>query len=124
MPTQPNQWETVKSLFEAAVEVDSAQRPTWLAERCQDASVRAEVERLLAEYDEAGAFLSSPALGNSLSPRPDLPIRRFDEGDLLAQRFRVIRFLAAGGMGEVYEAEDLELRERVAIKTIRPEILA
>ena len=27
-------------------------------------------------------------------------------------------------MGEVYEAEDLELREHVAIKLIRPEVLA
>jgi len=124
MPTQPDQWETVKSLFEAALELDSAQRPKLLAERCQNASVRAEVERLLAEYDEAGAFLSMPAMGSSLSPEPDAPIQRLVEGDLLAQRFRILRFLAAGGMGQVYEAEDLELREHVAIKTIRPDILA
>ena len=40
-------------------------------------------------------------------------------GDLLAGRFRIVRFIARGGMGEVYEAEDLELRERVALKTVR-----
>jgi tetratricopeptide (TPR) repeat protein/tRNA A-37 threonylcarbamoyl transferase component Bud32 len=34
----------------------------------------------------------------------------------------VIRFIARGGMGEVYEAEDLELAERIAIKTIREDI--
>jgi eukaryotic-like serine/threonine-protein kinase len=45
-------------------------------------------------------------------------------GDLLANRFRIIRFISKGGMGEVYEAEDLELRERVAIKTILPSIAA
>lgn len=43
-------------------------------------------------------------------------------GERLAGRFEVVRFLARGGMGEVYEATDLELNERVAIKTIRPEI--
>jgi tetratricopeptide (TPR) repeat protein len=43
-------------------------------------------------------------------------------GQTLAGRFRVCRFIARGGMGEVYEAEDLELGERVALKTIRPEI--
>jgi eukaryotic-like serine/threonine-protein kinase len=43
-------------------------------------------------------------------------------GDLLCDRFRIVRFLAAGGMGEVYEAEDRELREAVAIKTVRPHI--
>ncbi|NTV80297.1 MAG: serine/threonine protein kinase, partial [Candidatus Aminicenantes bacterium] len=34
------------------------------------------------------------------------------------------RFIARGGMGEVYEAEDLELRESVALKTVRAEIAA
>src|SRR6266850_1593583 len=43
-------------------------------------------------------------------------------GRLLAHRFRIVRFLAKGGMGEVYEAEDLELGEHVALKTIRQDI--
>jgi serine/threonine protein kinase/TolB-like protein len=34
----------------------------------------------------------------------------------------VIRFIAEGGMGEVYECDDRLLGERVALKTIRPEI--
>ena len=48
--------------------------------------------------------------------------RTFDAGDLVSGRFRVVRFIARGGMGEVYEAEDLELGERIAIKTIREDI--
>ena len=43
----------------------------------------------------------------------------FSVGDQLAGRFRVVRFVARGGMGEVYEAEDLDLGEKVALKTIR-----
>src|SRR5438552_376267 len=43
-------------------------------------------------------------------------------GAVLAERFRIVRFLAEGGMGEVYEAEDLELSGRLALKTIRPGI--
>src|SRR5262249_23246574 len=43
-------------------------------------------------------------------------------GRVLAGRFKIVRFIARGGMGDVYEAEDLELRERVALKTVRPEI--
>ena len=42
----------------------------------------------------------------------------FAPGELLAHRFQVLRFISKGGMGEVYEAEDLELRERVAVKTV------
>ena len=48
----------------------------------------------------------------------------FSVGELAAGRFRILRFIAQGGMGEVYEAEDLELGERIALKTIRPDIAA
>src|SRR5215472_9886812 len=43
----------------------------------------------------------------------------FEHGDLVAGRYRIVRFLAAGGMGEVFEAEDTELAIRVALKTVR-----
>jgi eukaryotic-like serine/threonine-protein kinase len=45
-----------------------------------------------------------------------------EPGDVLAGRFRVVRFLAQGGTGEVYEACDLELGTSIAVKTIRPYI--
>lgn len=48
----------------------------------------------------------------------------FSADRVLAGRYKIIRFLGQGGMGEVYEAEDLELRERVALKTVRTEIAA
>ncbi len=125
MMTPPEKWEAVKELFEAALEEDSEHRSPFLKERCPDASLRAEVERLLAEYDQAGGFLSTPALGDlALESEAEAPTQNFSEGRVLAGRFRVVRFIAGGGMGEVYEAEDQELRERVAVKTIRPEILA
>jgi len=50
------------------------------------------------------------------------PSRNFSEGDVVAGRYRVVRFLSAGAMGEVYAVEDLSLHERVALKTIRPEV--
>jgi eukaryotic-like serine/threonine-protein kinase len=46
----------------------------------------------------------------------------FVPGETLAARYRIRRFLAQGGMGEIYAAEDLELKELVALKTVLPEI--
>ena len=53
------------------------------------------------------------------APDPPSDGTRFRAGTLLLGRFRVVRLLGTGGMGEVYEAEDLELREHIAVKTIR-----
>jgi serine/threonine protein kinase/tetratricopeptide (TPR) repeat protein len=53
---------------------------------------------------------------------PTAPISAFARGQILAGRFRIVRFVARGGMGEVYEAEDLELHEHVALKTVRFEM--
>jgi tRNA A-37 threonylcarbamoyl transferase component Bud32/tetratricopeptide (TPR) repeat protein len=58
----------------------------------------------------------------SLSSAGGAPSRpRMAEGELVAGRYRIVRFVAQGGMGEVYEAEDCELGEHVALKTIREE---
>jgi tetratricopeptide (TPR) repeat protein/TolB-like protein len=70
--------------------------------------------------DERSSPDASPTVPFADSPAPPPSIA---PGQLLAGRFRVRRFIAQGGMGEVWEAEDLELPgERVAVKTIRPEI--
>jgi tetratricopeptide (TPR) repeat protein/tRNA A-37 threonylcarbamoyl transferase component Bud32/TolB-like protein len=61
----------------------------------------------------------TPGGGSPVGPGP-APVAAVDE--LLAGRFRVVRLLGQGGMGQVYEAEDLELRERVAVKVVRPDI--
>jgi hypothetical protein len=81
MATQPDNWEAVKALFEAALKENPANRPSFLKERCPDASLRAEVERLLAEHDEAASFLSTPALGDVLleaeAPTPSRLLKKY-----------------------------------------------
>ena len=48
----------------------------------------------------------------------------FAPGYTFGGRYHVIRLLGAGGMGAVYQAWDEELGVAVAIKVIRPEVLA
>ncbi|MEO1368692.1 MAG: serine/threonine-protein kinase, partial [Acidobacteriota bacterium] len=49
------------------------------------------------------------------------PQRRglFSVGDLIADRYEVMRFIARGGIGEVYEVRDRQLGERLALKMLQ-----
>ncbi len=44
-------------------------------------------------------------------------------GDLIQNRYRIIRLIGHGGMGEVYRASDLAADRDVAVKIILPELL-
>jgi eukaryotic-like serine/threonine-protein kinase len=81
------------------------------------------------ESATAGETLTAGLTAGSRPAAPvPLPVpppgRSFAPGDVAAGRYRIVRFLAQGGMGEVYEAEDLELRDPVALKTIAPHLAA
>jgi serine/threonine-protein kinase len=43
-------------------------------------------------------------------------------GELIGGKYRVVRFLAAGGMGVVYEAQHTVVKRRFAVKFLRPEL--
>ncbi|MBI2840650.1 MAG: protein kinase [Acidobacteria bacterium] len=71
--------------------------------------------------------MSKPLAGPSPTSDPDrqrvlgesAATRAFKAGDVVSDRYRIVRFVAEGGMGEVYEADDMVLRARVALKTLR-----
>jgi len=46
----------------------------------------------------------------------------FAPGNHVAGRYRIVRFIASGAMGEVYAAEDLIVGGEVALKAVRPEL--
>jgi len=47
---------------------------------------------------------------------------RFAGGEVIANRYEIVRFIGRGAMGEVYEVNDTSLNEHVALKAISPEI--
>src|SRR5882672_2060706 len=110
------QWERAKSVTADALERTAEARAGFVAEACSDdGDVCREVWRLLGEVVDSGQdFLSSPPLRlpSLLAYTADLK-PTFSAGQIVASRFRVERFLNRGGMGEVYEALDLELQEPV-----------
>jgi len=139
-----SQQEVVERLFEAALSLDSAEREAFLDRECSsDPDVRRVVEELLADNAHAGSFLLHPpfehidkaaffeqlvagetrSLDSTASASPGAPAQQLWPGQVLLNRFVVVRFIAKGGMGEVYEAEDRHLqRTHVAIKTILPRV--
>jgi hypothetical protein len=56
----------IKHLFHRALECDSRERATFLADACgDDALLRREVESLLLSFDESGGLFQSRSLGVS-----------------------------------------------------------
>jgi len=111
-------WERLKPLFHAALERDPTVREAYIEEVCaQDEKLKEHLRRLLKAEQEATAPACHPAGIRTASQ----DFSRFRSGEPLLGRFHILRLVGSGGMGEVYEAEDLELGI-IALKTIRADI--
>lgn len=106
----PADYQRRKAVFEAAMDAAPAVRESVIEELSRgDASLAADVRRLVRNAELEDSFLDSGAI----------PSRELQAGQLLCDRFELLRLAGEGGMGQVWAALDRRLGETVAIKTIQ-----
>ena len=117
----PERWQHIKTVFYGALACPPGERDSFINSACAgDDAVRREVSELISAHGESGdEFLNAPAFelaARSLAVSKPEPL---SPGQLISH-YRIISSLGAGGMGEVYLAEDARLRRRVALKLLPP----
>jgi TolB-like protein/Tfp pilus assembly protein PilF len=122
----PERWQQIEEIFQDALDLTWSEREQFVAEKCvDDPQLKAEVEKLLAQFEDASSFIETPAFSDEkasvLSSLMD-----FDETDdpMLGKvlgNYKIEREIGRGGMGAVYEAirADGEFRRKAAIKIVK-----
>ena len=116
----PEQFREVETLFFKAQGVDAAELDAFVERSCEDPLVKSEVKRLLAQERQGEATLTiNREVAKALAePSP----RRSNDPDLprTVGNYQLVREVGHGGMGVVYEAQQLQpIRRRVALKLIK-----
>ncbi len=75
-------------------------------------------ERDVTKAQEPAGPAATLGAPSSLSADARLPVA----GDTIAAKYKLVRVLGSGAMGVVYEAIHTRLRQRLAIKVLRPDI--
>jgi len=116
---EQKQSNRAEQVFSVLADLPPSERFSRLAEACGgDAILRAEVESLLAADDSAAGFMEVPVCDATWAQRIDVRPRFVPVGQRIGA-YRIVRLIASGGMGSVYEAVQDQPRRSVALKVLR-----
>ena len=111
-----NEWQKVKKIFDVALELAPNQRKQFLDDSCgNDDDLRLEVEELLASF--ADSFMEQSAAAEVASVIIKAETKNLEAGKCFGH-YEIVRQIGAGGMGEVYLAQDKKLDRKVAVKIL------
>jgi eukaryotic-like serine/threonine-protein kinase len=115
-------WKQIDNLLHAALERPADEQEQYLRQACDsDGVLLEEVHSLLAAHRKAGSFLDSAVASPAAMTTQTIDFVvtgtgfRSMAGETVSH-YRVLSCLGSGGMGVVYEAEDIKLCRRVAMK--------
>src|SRR5215467_14470904 len=108
---EPERWQRIVDLAEAAAELANGERAAFLAEACAgDGGLRIAVESLLDHDEQSEGFIETPVLPIAAEliagDQPDSMVGQ------VVGAYKIMDLLGAGGMGDVYLAEDTRLGRR------------
>ncbi len=112
----PERWRRAFAVVDAALELDAPARERLVRERCAgDPALESDVRRWLDAAARPLPLLDAPPTPPAPAAAPMLRLPR------RLGPWEAVRFVGAGGMGEVYEAEraDGTFARRVALKVVR-----